>query len=224
MVTPVWSSVKSMVTDRLTTTSYALLGILTLRPHTAYDLTQQARRSLAFVWQVSESQLYEEPKRLVRAGLVTCREEAAGPQRTRRVYEITDAGREALRDWLKRPPAPPRWENEVLLRILLADSAGIGDLRTTLAAHRADVEAQYAAGAAFIEQQLDGAGPYPERASLNVLWWLYRAEQLRLMLAWLDRVEAEVSTWRSTHPRSFDDETRCLAEAMTQRRPILDLS
>src|SRR5689334_13380547 len=96
---------------RLPTTSYALLGLLRLRPHTAYDLTQQASRSLAFVWQTSESQLYEEPKRLVRLGLVAADEEPAGPRRTRTVYEITDAGRDALAAWLATPPSPPRHEH-----------------------------------------------------------------------------------------------------------------
>jgi DNA-binding PadR family transcriptional regulator len=207
---------------RLTPTAHALLGILSLRPHTAYDLAQQVSRSLAFVWQISESQLYEVPKRLVDLGLASVHEEPAGPQRTRKVYEITDAGRAALRDWLRTPPSPPRWEHEVLLRIMLADRAGIGELRASLAAYRTVVEDQYAAGAALIEEQLAGTAPYPERASLNVLWWLYRAEQLRLSLAWLDLVEQEISTWRSTRPRPFDERTRALAEAMVDGRPILD--
>jgi len=210
-----------MAADRLPTTSYALLGILSLRPHSAYDLTQQASRSLAFVWQTSESQLYEEPKRLARLGLIAVHRESVGTRRTRKVYEITDAGRAALREWLRTPPSPPHWEHELLLRILLADSAGLGELRAAFAAYRAAVEAQYADGAALIEQQLEGTAPYPERASLNVLWWVYRAEQLRLTLAWLDHVEHEVSTWRSTRPRPFDEHTRALAHAMVHRKPIL---
>jgi DNA-binding PadR family transcriptional regulator len=210
-----------MRADRLPTTSYALLGVLSLRPHTAYDLTQQASRSLAFVWQTSESQLYEEPKRLVRLGLVTMHEESVGTKRTRKVYEITAAGRAALTEWLRTPPSPPRFEHEMLLRILLADRAGIGELRASVAAYREAVEAQYTDGAAFIEQQLEGNAPYPERASLNVLWWLYRAEQFRLTLAWLDHVEHEISTWRSTRPRPFDEDTHALAQAMVDRQPIL---
>jgi PadR family transcriptional regulator, regulatory protein AphA len=206
---------------RLPTTSYALLGILRLRPHTAYDLTQQAGRSLAFVWQTSESQLYEEPKRLVRLGLVKADEEPAGPRRTRTVYEITDAGRDALAEWLATPPSPPRHEHEVLLRILLADGAGIDELRATVRSYREAVEAQQASGVALIEEQLAGAAPYTERASLNVLWWAYRAEQFRVTLAWLDLVEREISSWRSTSPKPFDGHSRALAQAMVDRRSVL---
>ena len=62
---------------KLTTTSYAILGLLDLRDWTAYDLAQQAGRSLAYAWPVSESQLYAEPKRLAEEGLLTISRAAA---------------------------------------------------------------------------------------------------------------------------------------------------
>ena len=45
------TGVKSSGVVHLTTTSYAILGLLSLRPHSAYELTNQARRSLRFIWQ-----------------------------------------------------------------------------------------------------------------------------------------------------------------------------
>lgn len=203
----------------LTTTSYALLGLLSLRPHTAYDLAQQASRSLAFVWQVSDSQLYEHPKRLVDLGLVRSKLQPAGPRRSRTLYEITAAGRRALRDWLSTSPAEPRWEDEVLLRIMVADHAGPAELLATIEDHRSAVLDQFRRGQARIREQLDGTAPYPERASLNVLWWTYCAEQMQTRLAWLDRIEAEVSTWSSTTPRPFDERTRKEAERLASLRP-----
>ena len=53
----------------LTTTSYAILGLLNIKPWSGYELTQQAQRSLRYVWPKSESHLYAEPKRLVRWAL-----------------------------------------------------------------------------------------------------------------------------------------------------------
>jgi hypothetical protein len=47
----------------LTTTSYAILGLLNIKPWSAYELTQQAQRSLRYAWPKSESHLYAEPKR-----------------------------------------------------------------------------------------------------------------------------------------------------------------
>src|SRR5437867_4237614 len=104
----------------LSTTSYAILGLLAIRPWTAYELAQQALRSLRFCWPKSESLIYAEPKRLVRLGLATVEHEPAG-RRTRARYAITLAGRDALRYWLASAPAPPQLEFEGLLRIMFAN-------------------------------------------------------------------------------------------------------
>ena len=62
----------------LPTTAYAILGMLALRPWSAYELTQQMRRSLNYCLPTVESVLYHEPKRLVRHGLVSAKREAVG--------------------------------------------------------------------------------------------------------------------------------------------------
>ena len=46
----------------LTTTSYAILGLLAVKPWTTYELAQQMRRALGQFWPRAESKLYEEPK------------------------------------------------------------------------------------------------------------------------------------------------------------------
>jgi DNA-binding PadR family transcriptional regulator len=52
-------------------------------------------RSLHHFWPRAESKLYEEPKKLVARGLATASIRTVG-KRTSTVYEITEAGREAL--------------------------------------------------------------------------------------------------------------------------------
>ena len=76
------------------TTSYAVLGMLAIRPWSAYELNKQLRRSLAYCWPKTQSVLYDEPKRLAALGWARPRREPAG-RRTRTVYEITPAGRQA---------------------------------------------------------------------------------------------------------------------------------
>ena len=76
----------------LTTTSYALLGLLNIRPWTTYELAKQVQRSLGWFWPRAERKLYEEPKRLVECGLATATSESTG-KRPRTVYSITADGR-----------------------------------------------------------------------------------------------------------------------------------
>jgi DNA-binding PadR family transcriptional regulator len=70
-------------------------------PSTSYDLKRAVGHSVGYFWQFPHAQLYDEPARLAEAGLLDVECEADG--RRRKVYSITTAGREALRDWLRQP-------------------------------------------------------------------------------------------------------------------------
>ena len=90
----------------LTTTSYLVLGLLALRgPSTPYDLKTFVKGSIGYFWTFPHSQLYTEPERLASAGLAKENREQHG--RRRRTFEITEAGRKALHDWLATPEYRP---------------------------------------------------------------------------------------------------------------------
>jgi PadR family transcriptional regulator AphA len=87
---------------RLGPVSYLVLGVTALRgPSTPYDLKRFVQLSIGHFWPFPHTQLYAEPERLAAAGLLTETREESG--RRRRHYEITDAGRERLEDWLAEP-------------------------------------------------------------------------------------------------------------------------
>ena len=86
----------------LTSTSYAVLGLLSVKPWSSYELTQQMDRSLGRIWPRAVSKLYEEPKKLVSHGLASAATEQNG-QRTRTVYAITAEGRHARPPGCKSP-------------------------------------------------------------------------------------------------------------------------
>ena len=94
-----------MSTDSLTTTSYAVLGLLGIQPWTTYELAQQMERSLKHFWPRAQSRIYEEPKRLATLGLAKASREHVG-RRPRTTYTITAKGRRApkklrlFREWL----------------------------------------------------------------------------------------------------------------------------
>src|SRR4029453_18072701 len=129
----------------LPTTAYAILGMLALRPWSAYELTQQTRRSLDYCWPTAESVLYSEPKRLVRFGLATAKRQAAG-RRSRTVYTLTHQGRHVLAQWLATPPSPPSVEVEAMLRLLYADQGSKQDLLAAVRAARTWALAQAPSG------------------------------------------------------------------------------
>jgi PadR family transcriptional regulator AphA len=203
----------------LTTTSYAILGLLDLRDWSAYELAQQAQRSLAFTWPVSESQLYAEPKRLAREGLISVDERAAGPVRSRQVFSITPDGRRALQEWLATTPGAPVVRIEVLLRCLLATSGTKDDLVRSLAATRDAVAAAYEQGQEIVGAMIDGDLPFPERLHANVLWMTFVRDLLVLVAGWTDFAEAEVETWEDAEHGGDPARARRLLEVLPQPLP-----
>ena len=142
--------------------SYVVLGLLaTAGPQTSYELGRNVEISVAFFWQVPRSQLYAEPQRLADLGLVSATQEDTG--RRRRTFTITDAGRDALIEWLGRAPEPSQYRDPAMLRLFFADAAP--DLVAPLARQRIG---ELTATLEFLEQPgLGGVQPSHRR----VLSW-----------------------------------------------------
>jgi PadR family transcriptional regulator, regulatory protein AphA len=200
----------------LPTTTYAVLGMLAVRPWTGYELTQQLRRSLDYCWPKAASVLYDEQRRLVRHGLATATPDASGG-RSRTRYEITEAGRAALRTWLASPPDDPKLELEVMLRLLYADQGEADDLLRSVEAFRDWAGARFTLGMSMFEEYLDTGGPFPHRAHLNSLFGLFFAELFEVVDRWTQVVTEEVRSWPTTRDVGMTANERRLVERAVAR-------
>jgi len=178
----------------LTTTSYAILGLLAVKPWTTHDLVRQVDRTLRRFWPRAQSKLYEEPKKLVAHGLARATDDPVGRRRRTR-YTITAKGRRALAAWLQTPGQGPVLEFEQLLKIAFADSGSKADILANLAATRTWVleqnEESLAAGRAYLE----GRGPFPERAALNLLAGRFLTDYYVMMARWVRWAAELVDDW-----------------------------
>lgn len=203
----------------LSTTAYAVLGMLALRPATPYELTQQMQRSLDYLWTTSERSLYDQPERLVAAGLAEVRTEGddAGD---RRRYAITPAGREALAAWLATEAAPPRFQIESLLRVLFADQGEVDDLHQVLAGLREHVAERRRLGYDQMRTYLDDDGLFQERAHIVVLVGDLVGRMLDLLDDWAADVEALSATWESTSGIGLSADVREVLVALLEREAV----
>ena len=184
--------------ERLTPTSYALLGLLNLQPFSAYELTQYMRRgALARLWPRTEASIYREPKALVAGGLARARNEADG-RRSRTVYEITPAGRRALRSWLGRPGRGLRFECEAAVQAFFGDAADLESLRANLGSVRAASLAARDSSREMLADWLEGRLRFPDRLQYTTLAadLIARVEHAVGSWAedWLERIDA----WEGT--------------------------
>lgn len=208
------------MTDRLTTSSYAVLGLLALRPWSGYELAQQAKRSLRFVWPKSESHLYAEPKKLVALGFAAVRTEPAG-RRTRQVYRITPAGRRAVRAWLATAPAPPEFEAEAMLRLLFADLGDRDEVLAALGTLAEQTRAVYEEGLTIVDGYQRGDVPFPDRLHLSVLFASFQFEYYRLILRWVEFARSEIASWPRTDGLGATPGTARILDRIAARQDIL---
>ena len=170
---------------RLSTTSYAVLGLLSFARMSGYDLAGTAQRSVAQVWPISKTQAYAELRRLAEAGLVAGRGArwSGGPAKT--IYELTPAGEAALDAWVAADEAAGvRLRAPALLRLLFGHRGSPARTREQLAAFRAGVEARRAELAeltASLETNPDAR--YAWAAAL------FGVRICEAMAGWLDEVE-----------------------------------
>ena len=178
----------------LTTTSYAVLSLLALQPWTTYQLARQMERSLGWIWPRAVSRLYEEPKKLVAAGLAASRPEATGRRRST-VYTITPEGRQALAAWLAEPGTGIVLECEALVKIAHADQGTREGLLTNLTALIDDSAAKLRFGEMIARSYLDGLGPFQDRLAFSGLMWRFLWDFHSTVLRWARWAKSQVEAW-----------------------------
>jgi DNA-binding PadR family transcriptional regulator len=152
---------------KLTTTSYVVLGLVAGRePITSYEMKGNVARSIGYFWPFPHSQLYAEPARLVRLGLLEEEVEATG--RKRRRFRITGTGRQALSRWLAEPASEPTEIRDLgMLKLFFGSQARREDLVALAAEQHAAHQRRYDEYEALDEAVRHGAGLW-ELATLEV--------------------------------------------------------
>ncbi|MGH9212472.1 MAG: helix-turn-helix transcriptional regulator [Acidimicrobiales bacterium] len=219
--------------------TFGLLGMLAVRPWTGYELTQQVRRSLRFIWQSSEGHLYREQKRLVDLGWATVEHEPAG-RRTRKRYTITDAGRAAFAEWLATGPEEPHFQIEGVLRTFFGDQGSRSQLTSAMQATAEAARSMQREMLGFVDEYLEEGGPlsmlehhvggpnrdriefhgrpmYPERLHVVALAIDITTRLLETIDSFFTHAANEVVSWPSTTDPSIAPDTRERLERVRAR-------
>jgi len=139
-------------------TGYAILGLLTFGDElTGYEVKQRADVTLRFYWvSPAMSQIYTELRRLTGLGLVRADSRPDGGREVT-TYAITEAGQQALKDWMDQTPAGfPVLKHTVLLRLLVGHASEPDATRRMLEDYLDDLE-RATADLAEVRQALRGA-------------------------------------------------------------------
>jgi PadR family transcriptional regulator, regulatory protein AphA len=165
--------------------AYVILGALQAGPRSGYEVKQLVDKATRFFWAASYGQIYPELRRLREEGLIAGVDDGESGRRRVR-YELTEAGRGALVEWLRAPITRYELRDEGLLKLFFADALEPADalalVRSFKAQRRAGLEQLRA-----IE-----ADPAKAPSGFHAVVLGYGLEFYEHEVAWAERLEARL--------------------------------
>lgn len=135
------------------------LGVLSLGDATGYELKKLFEEGhLSHFMDASFGSIYPALDRLAREGLVRCHAPQPGGRAGRKVYAITEAGRQALRLSLRGKPQPDRFRSEFLFQLLFVDQMSADHVRRLIDVQLDRLESELSAIEAEICPDQSGPG------------------------------------------------------------------
>jgi len=106
-------------------TKFAVLGILTLGPHTGYDIKQHMEQSTSYFWNENYGQIYPSLAELLESNDIEVEIIHQHGKPDKKLYRITDQGRRTISDWLSQPAdyLVELKKNELLLRVFFGSNS-----------------------------------------------------------------------------------------------------
>lgn len=179
-------SAPGRVTDGLTVSEYAVLGLLGFGEKSGYELHRFADRSVGFIWTPAKSQIYKVLPRLAERGLAAGRVVAQSALPDKQLYRLTAAGRRSLRRWLASvEEAEPA--DVTLLKIFFGAQAPATAVARQAAAYRDS-------SSALVEQyeELEARLPRTDRNVLPLQVLALGLMRARASVAWAEQLLAEL--------------------------------
>lgn len=112
--------------------SQVILTLLSRQDASGYDITKEFSRVVGLVWTASHQQVYRELSRLAEQGMVTSQLIPQEGKPDRKVYSITDSGRQCLQNWLSTSVEERPQRDELLVRMLACSHYPIAPVRQSL--------------------------------------------------------------------------------------------
>lgn len=111
------------------TLKYAILGLLSEKDMTGYDIYKSFEGPIGNFWSAKHSQIYPELKKLNQEGLVDYKIGISGQYLEKKIYTLTKKGKADLIEWLNQDEAiDPTYKDKFRLRVFF--SSNIDDKRS----------------------------------------------------------------------------------------------
>lgn len=118
-----------------------LLGFLLDGEKTGYKIKKIMERSTRFFFNTSLGSIYPAFKKLAKEGCVKMRQEV-NDGRVKKIYSITDKGRETFQEWLQQDIMVPKIRHEALLKVFFYSNLTEDERKAQIKSYLAQLEEQ----------------------------------------------------------------------------------
>ena len=104
--------------------THVILTMLSSREATGYDITKEFSHSIGYFWNATHQQVYRELNKMAENNWATFRLEKQIGKPDKKVYSITELGREVLFEWFQKPARNPSIRDEFSAKLLACSVHG----------------------------------------------------------------------------------------------------
>ena len=115
---------------------HIILGMLRKGPKSGYDMKKQLETVINFFWEADISRIYRSLNDMKKKGWVEFETVIQEDSPNKKVYSLTEAGRQELRDWLKEPGKQMCSHNPFLAQLHFSDAISVEEQLKVLDEHR----------------------------------------------------------------------------------------
>ena len=146
---------------------YAILGFLSWKPFTGYELKKLFADALSFHWSGNNNQIYGSLVALHKSESVSIEVQQQEKLPAKKLYTITDKGRAELRAWLLSEPELPVFRSLAHIQLAWAECLTDEELDGLLSAYEGQLEAQ----AIMCRETMHRGAGEPARSERERLIW-----------------------------------------------------
>jgi DNA-binding PadR family transcriptional regulator len=171
---------------------YAILGLLSWKPSTGYDLKKVIEESSIMYWSGNNNQIYKTLLQLLDAGLVTNEVLHQESTPSKKLYTITSEGAATLKEWVLSTPELPEFKKTFLVQLAWADQLDEKELDDLLSRYENEICIQLLMQQEKVRRGINS----PKRTDREVSLWEMISENIissyKNELDWIRNVRREM--------------------------------
>ncbi|NLI90732.1 MAG: DUF4180 domain-containing protein [Peptococcaceae bacterium] len=172
--------------------NHALLGILSSKSLTGYDLKKIIQESPFMHWSGNNNQIYKALVELLEEGFVTSETYYQESSPPKKVYTITQEGLAELKEWVLSAPEPPELKKTFLIQLAWSDQLKTEELDSLLSEYENQIQMQILMQREKQQRGIFSPGRNPREEFIWKMIYENIIASYETELKWLEKIRSEI--------------------------------